>query len=321
MGFSKPHLLRQMALATRTSLAILADSVHAPHYLPQLRFRALAPQRMEMRLWLHIRRAPPSAVSNLQKLAPHGAVFRLRCNGEAARTMRLTTRCIELFRLLHGARWLATRQIHRRFFPNATLDATRKRLRKFATADYLVAYRAHRMAEALYTLGREGKRVLEQAGAREIRLERKPPKQLEHFSAVNDIRIAAELTDSLSFFFAYWELPALGWRDTIIPDAVCSFASKTFAIEFDRGLEGVKFFLRTKVAVYERGLADFPTTALIIVADRPARLETLARAMLGCRRAVFFTTLDEIRLHSFAAPIFCRHERDAGSQLSLGCLV
>ena len=49
------------------------------------------------------------------------------------------------------------------------------------------------MSQAIFTLGREGKRVLERASAEPVALERRPPAQLEHLGGVNDIRIAAEL--------------------------------------------------------------------------------------------------------------------------------
>ena len=61
-----------------------------------------------------------------------------------------------------------------------------KRLRKLTEATYLTMVREHRMTEALFTLGSEGKRVLERSGAEEIVLERQPPKQLEHFIGIND---------------------------------------------------------------------------------------------------------------------------------------
>src|SRR5205814_8121777 len=121
-------------------------------------------------------------LSRMPEPAAYGPMLCLRCDGEAARTMKLTPRCTELFRLLRGARWLSTGQIHRRFFPSASLDAARKRLRKLVEARHLVAYREHRMMETLFTLGREGKRVLEQISAGEIRLERQPPQQLAHFA-------------------------------------------------------------------------------------------------------------------------------------------
>ena len=62
--------------------------------------------------------------------------------------------------------------------------------------------------DGLFALGREGKRALEKHGAEEITLERTPPKQWEHFCAINDVRIAAELSGKLSYFFACWELPS-----------------------------------------------------------------------------------------------------------------
>src|SRR5207247_1060935 len=85
-------------------------------------------------------------------------------------TMRLTKRCFDLLKLLRAARWLTTGQVRRRFFPSATADAARKRLRKLTDAQYLVMYREHRMAEALFTLGRLAKRALEKRGAEGIRL-------------------------------------------------------------------------------------------------------------------------------------------------------
>src|SRR5438093_13337074 len=98
--------------------------------------------------------------------------------------MRLTKRCFDLLKLLRAARWLTTGQVRRRFFPGATADAARKRLRKLADAQYLLMYQEHRMAEAVFALGREGKRAIEKYGAEEITLERTPPRQWEHFCAI-----------------------------------------------------------------------------------------------------------------------------------------
>src|SRR2546425_6409607 len=143
--------------------------------------------------------------------AVHGPLLSMRGDGEVAEAMRLTKRCLELLRTLRAARWLATGQVRRRFFSDATADAAHKRLRKLTDAGYLVMFRENRMREALFTLGREGKEVLEQAGTEEVALERRPPKQLEHFTGINDLRIAAELAAPLTYFFACWELPGLGW--------------------------------------------------------------------------------------------------------------
>src|SRR5439155_17768363 len=153
---------------------------------------------------------------------------------------------------------LTSAQIHCRFFAGATPDAARKRLRKLTAGEYLVMVREGRMNQALFTLGRSGKRVLEATHVTAVALERRPPTQREHFLAVNDVRIAAELAGSLSYFFAYWELPGLGWPHSLIPDAVFRMADQTFAVEFDRGVEGIRFFMQTKVAAYRRGLKGLP---------------------------------------------------------------
>jgi len=230
----------------------------------------------------------------------------MRSDHETAGTVRVTKRCKELLTILRAARWLTTGQVRRRFFPGATADAARKRLRKLAKAGYLVMVRKHRMSEALFTLGREGKRVLERGGAEEIVLERTPPKQLEHFTGVNDVRIAAELAGSLAYFFAHWELPGVGWRHPVIPDAVFSMCERTFAMEFDRGVESVRFFVRTKIAHYRRGLAGFPLAGILVIADRKARAVSLARSIPNERGQFLFAILDDVRTRGLSAPVFYR---------------
>src|SRR5436309_574736 len=153
-----------------------------------------------------------------------------------AMSVRLTKRCMDLLELLQAARWLTTQQVRRRFFPHATLDATRKRLRKLTEVGYLAMCQEHRMCSAFFSLGREGKRVLETQGAEEIVLERKLGAQTDHLSGINDIRLAAEAKLPVSYFFACWELPKVGWRHGIIPDAIFSVGKRAFAVEFDRGL-------------------------------------------------------------------------------------
>jgi Replication-relaxation len=220
--------------------------------------------------------------------------------------MRLTKRCEDLLHLLRAARWLSTGQVHRRFFPQATADAARKRLRILTLAGYLLQFREHRMSEALFTLGPEGKRVLEKDDGKEITLERKPPKQLEHFLAINDVRIAAELAGSLTYFFACWELPGADWRYNIIPDAVFSMHNRTFAVEVDRGVETVRFFIKTKIPSYRNGLPGFPITAILIITDRKARMKSLARAVSHDGSRFLFSTIDLVRKRGLMAPIFSR---------------
>jgi len=230
--------------------------------------------------------------------------------------VRLTARCRDLLGLLRAARWLTTGQVHRRFFPRATVGAARRRLRRLAAANYVRKHQEDRMREALFTLGRDGARVLEAAGSKPVRLERTPPAQLDHFLAVNTIRIAAELCGSLSYFFSYWELPASGWRHPLIPDAVFALGDRNFAAEFDRGVEGIKFFMRTKVAVYRRGLPGFPFVAVLVVADRTARMEALARAVGDGDGRFVFTTIDAIRDRGLLAPIYHRHPGAAAGPLA-----
>jgi hypothetical protein len=159
-------------------------------------------------------------------------------------------------RLMRQARWLSTSQIHRRFFAHATVDAVRKRLHKLTEAGYVRCVRAHPMAENLFALGPAGKRLLEQQGSEEIILESRLPKQIEHHSAINGLRISAELGASLSYFFACWELANVGWKEEIIPDAIFAVGDQAFAAEVDLGQETLSYFVRTKVKAYERGFDE-----------------------------------------------------------------
>ena len=136
--------------------------------------------------------------------------------------------------------------------------------------------------------------------------------QREHFLAVNDMRIAAELAGSLSYFFAYWELPALGWRHSLIPDAVFRMDERNFAVEFDRGMEGIQFFVRTKISAYRRGLDGLPLTAVLVVTDRDARMASLARAIGETKGRVLFATLHAVQVHGFLGPVFHREPGDTG---------
>ena len=218
--------------------------------------------------------------------------------------MRLTGRCLELLKLLLCARWLTTGQVKRRFFPRATTDAVRKRLRILTLEGFLVKRQPEPTREALFTLGRRGKQVLENETETEIVLQRALPRQQMHFLAVNDIRIAAELAGSVNYFFGFWELPGLGWDFPVIPDAVVSLKDRTFAVEVDRGMEGIRYFLQTKIARYKRGVLGLPLTAVLIVADRGTRMQSLAKAIGGANGHFLYTTIELIRMNELSAPIF-----------------
>ena len=218
--------------------------------------------------------------------------------------------------MLHRiTRWLTTSQIRRRFFSGASDDAARKRLRKLVEGGYLTVFQANRMSEAAFSLGREGKRALERNGGREVCLELRPPKQWEHFVGINDVRIAVELSGSVSYFFACWELPGIGWPHAIIPDAVFRLGDRTFALEFDRGSENIRFFVRSKIAAYRRGFDGLPLAALLVVTDRKARLDDLARAISWEQGRVLYSTIDRVSEHGIASPVF--FERPCGPEIGL----
>jgi hypothetical protein len=141
------------------------------------------------------------------------------------------------------------------------------------------------MAETLHTLGPKGKEALVKRGwQRAIRLERRPPKNLEHFMGINDIRIAVERSArckgiDIAFFFAYWELLQRGWELPVIPDAACQFARDekelTVLFEYDRGEESPGYIVRTKFKPYARGLDGFPFSRVLVVVETEKRLKQL----------------------------------------------
>jgi len=276
----------------------------------KLRRRHFTRRTVALPVRIRISRAPASRVPGLPLAAPHGALLLLRADPNASTTMRLTNRCRSIFLLLKGARWLTTGQLKRCFFRHASADACRKRLRCLTAHGYLIRRQEHRMAQALFTLGSKGKRVVEEHRAANTSPERRVPKQLEHLLGINDLRIAAVLTDGLGYFYASWELSRLGWRHPIIPDALFSLGGRTWAAEFDRGLEGLGFFLRTKLPAYERGLPGLKLAGVLVIAECPARMESLAHAIGGRPASFVFATLDAVRRNDLRAPVFYRpHER------------
>lgn len=313
--------MRQVAASLAAKMEILAHGLYHRDRLPKLPLPDFARGHLDLRrMQVHVPWPCFENVSDMRLAATHGPLHFLWNHVNFARAMRLQTRCKKLFVMLKAARWLTTSQVHRRFFPNASLDASRKRLRKLVEAGYLKKYREHHMSEALFALGPEGEGVLD-LGGKEFILERKPPKQLLHFIGVNDLRIAAELAGPVSYFFSYWELPEVGWRYPAIPDAIFSLRDRAFALEFDRGVEGAKFFVKTKVRFYRRGIEGFPLAAVLIVADRKGRLVSLARSIPNERGLFLFSTLDDIRKRGLLARVFYRRLDEAPISLFQTSLV
>src|SRR5262249_42210100 len=133
---------------------------------------------------------------------------------------RISQRDLRVMLKCAVGKWLTTGQLQRLCFPNVTVDAVRKSLRRLVEAGYLSSIREDRMSEALHAVGPKGKVLLGSKGL-PIELIRKVPQQREHLQGVNDLRVAFEgCPDILAYFFAYWEIGSLGWPYPVIPDAV-----------------------------------------------------------------------------------------------------
>lgn len=232
--------------------------------------------------------------------------------------MRITPRDQQLLAQLAAARWLTTRQIKALCFSTVTMEMARRRLRLLAHNGFVHAWRVNRMAEALHSLGPDGKRLLLRKGwAEELRLERKPPKNLDHFLGINAIRVAVARSArleriELGFFFAYWELLQQGWMHRIIPDAVCQFASDgrdvTVLFEYDRGEESPSYILRTKFKPYLAGLEGLPFSRVLVVVETERRREQLQRLTaqhLGLDLELFFFITHDVLAQTWRLPSLC----------------
>src|SRR5438093_10766375 len=131
-------------------------------------------------------------------------------------TLRITDRDVRLLVKCAVCRWLTTDQLKRLYFPEATLNAVQKRLRKLSEAGYLRSYREHPTAEAIHAVGPKGKPLVEEKGV-EVAGGGEIPRQVEHMQGVNEIRIAVETSGrKIVYFFAYWQLGSLGWAQSVL---------------------------------------------------------------------------------------------------------
>src|SRR5439155_6794192 len=177
--------------------------------------------------------------------------------------MRLTARDRKLLLKLAAARWLSTKQVAALLFSNVTPEMARRRLRLLNEDRYVFSWQHNSMAEALHALDAKGKEFLKERGwGFPVKLERVPPKNLEHFMGINDIRVSVERSAQsdgvmIGFFYACWELQQRGWAYGVIPDAACHIerggASMTVLFEYDRGQESPEYVARTKFLPYARG--------------------------------------------------------------------
>ena len=201
--------------------------------------------------------------------------------------MRVMERDERMLAKLGAARWLTTRQVSLLSYSGVSLEMARRRLRVLRQAGYLFTCQANQMAASLHTLGPAGRQLLCRHGYPDLlRLERRPPKNLEHFLGINDIRIAVERNAVrenlvLSFFFACWELQQQGWEYALIPDGMCQLtwqgSEALLLFEFDRAHESPGYFARTKFQPYAQGLPGLPITRVIVVTETLARLRQLQK--------------------------------------------
>jgi hypothetical protein len=212
--------------------------------------------------------------------------------------LRCTERDKKLIAKCALCRWLTTTQIRRLYFPDATVNAVRKRLRKLAEAGYLRTHRENILSETLHTVGPKGKAVIEEQGL-EYMGPNEIPRQVEHLAGINDVRIAVETGNiPVAYFFASWQF-APGWLHPVIPDGV--FALRTpslrrFVVEFDRATEGLSV-LTAKFRLYREGLPGFSFEAVMLVTERDRRLDSLKREARNrnARLRVFVGKLVELQ--------------------------
>jgi len=181
-----------------------------------------------------------------------------------ARDKRILGKCAD-------AQWLTTSQIHALFFKDKTLDAVRKRLRKLVEAKYLKTAQTRSFLDSFYSLDDAGLDVVRQTRPN-VHKHGKVPDHLEHLAAINDVRVALESSGiNIRFFYAHWELSALGWMYPVIPDAAFSVVTdrtSTCMVEIDRGTELSKDILK-KFEGYAIVALTFPFDAVILLTTSP----------------------------------------------------
>jgi hypothetical protein len=276
--------------------------------MPDLRGANPAGGLLAVPMRVHLPGASPAVLPDLRFVSRDGPLLPVRRNGEVA-WVRFTLRDRDLVFRLGAARWLSTSQVGRLCFPEVSPRVLQRRLRLLREAGFLTTAQAHPMAEGLHTVGPKGKDLLLDGGWEQpIRLEREPPRNLEHFLGINDVRIAVERSGGgegihIRFFYACWELQQRGWRWSVVPDAALSAERsecvRTVAFEYDRGFEGPGFIVRTKFRRYALGFEGFPLSQVITVAEtdrRRSRLQEYTVSQLGEDRGMFtFLTLEELR--------------------------
>lgn len=190
--------------------------------------------------------------------------------------------------LLLDARWLATSQIARTFFQDKTLNAVNKRMSKLVQAGLLRSLRPGWMAEQYYSLTQRGCRHIDptdsSGGAGTSRF----PKQLQHFSWINDLRIWFQAQSLPRIRYdSYWQSQPGRASRGVVPDALVALEvsgqKHRLAVEVDCGTENASVVAQ-KLDRYsrERHTFDAPLKAVFVWAPGARRIYGIARA---CYRA------------------------------------
>lgn len=194
----------------------------------------------------------------------------------------LTPRDLSLMKLLAQARWLNTSQIRITLFPEKTPSAVNKRMAKLVAARWLRTVRPDWMAERYYSLTERGRQHVGQAHAGNLGCTQTTrfPKQLKHFSWINDLRLWFQRQGlGRVSYQAFWENHP-GGGSSLIPDAIAIINQELrLAIEVDCGTENANTVAQ-KIARYERDpqILDSPLEAVLVWAPGWRRVHSIAAA-------------------------------------------
>jgi len=235
--------------------------------------------------------------------------------------MQIRERDIKILMKVNECRWLATSQLKRYFFSNATTRAVSKRLNLLVKAGFLNCNRQSYVDEYYYQLGTKCRQLLldnTEISAENLVIPRSFPKQLNHLSKINDIRwyvenSLKEVNGELHFFLVDRDLKGLLRNSLVIPDILLSFKfdssgkalSFKGAVEYDSGTENPQYFGRDKIKKYyemissERQIFNTPGLQVLVIADSRRRIAQLIKysfKFLNSNLKVLFCAMEDIQV-------------------------
>ncbi len=295
---------------------------------------------LAMFMRIYVQRASAYGMSDLLYRAKDCPVPALHDYAEIDMKPKITERDIRLLELVASSGWLATHQIQYALFPNATRKVVNKRMRKLVAEGCLHAVRLHRTAENLYRLGSKGMTLLRSETnfpEDKVIIQRKPPRELDHVVAINDLRVIFEREvqmrgGEMKFFLTDIELRKRNEKASLIPDALTHFIldgkDYRFAIEYDNGTETPQYFAREKVRKYiqmhdaEKPLFSLTDFRVVVVAESFKGATKLMKAAIkedppaGLFYFGAIETFDPETFvsHIFLDPVEVIEQQEAGSE-------